>query len=160
MLAADSPPPGFYAPDPYSSTWLWVGVGAFTLIALWYGWVFWSTREKPVVVPVRVSPDRLERLRSDYAHQIEVVVTRARAGEISARQGHQRLSVLVRHFVQEVSGIRAPTMTLTDLHASGSRLTPVSVVVGQLYPGEFAPAAAATLEGAAEQAKTVVARWT
>lgn len=158
MLAAD-PPPGFYAPDPYSSTWLWVGVGVFTLIALWYGWVFWSTREKAVVVPARVSADRLERLRADYTRQIEVVVGRVDSGEITLRQGHQRLSVLVRHFVQEVSGIRAPTMTLTDLHASGSRLTPVSVVVGELYPGEFAPAAPATLEGAAEQAKTVVARW-
>lgn len=160
MLAADPPPPGYYAPDPYSSTWLWVGLGVFALIALWYSWVFWSTREKTVVVPPRLRAGRLERLRSDYTHQIDVVVGKVGSGEITRRQGHQQLSVLVRHFVQEVSGIRAPTMTLTDLHASGSRLTPVSVVVGELYPGEFAPASPATLEGAADQAKTVVARWT
>ena len=28
MRAADAPPPGFYAPDPYAATWLWIGVGA------------------------------------------------------------------------------------------------------------------------------------
>ena len=26
MRAVDSPPPGFYAPDPYSGRWFWIGV--------------------------------------------------------------------------------------------------------------------------------------
>ena len=160
MRAGDRPPPGFYAPDPYAGTWLWVGIAGFVAIALWYVWVWWSTREKPVVVPPRLTADRLSRLRADYTRQIEAVVARVEAGEITPRRGHQQLSVLVRHFVQEVSGIRAPTMTLTDLHASGARLTPVSEVVAQLYPGEFAPAEGTTLLGAAAQATTVVARWT
>lgn len=160
MLAADRPPPGFYAPDPYAVTWLWVGIAGFVAIALWYVWVWRSTREKRVIVPPRLTPDRLSRLRSDYTRQIAVVVARVEAGEITPRRGHQQLSVLVRHFVQEVSGIRAPTMTLTDLHASGGRLASVSEVVAQLYPGEFSPAEGSTLVGAAAQATTVVARWT
>lgn len=160
MRAADSPPPGFYAPEPYAVTWLWVGLGVFAAIALWYGWVWWSTRERKLVVPPRITPDRLVRLRADYTRQIDLVVTRAEAGEISQRRAHQQLSVLVRHFVQEVSGIRAPTMTLTDLNANGGRLTPISEVVGVLYPGEFAPAPARTLGGAATVARAVVARWT
>lgn len=160
LPAADAPPPGFYAPDPYADRWLWVGVGVLAVIVAWYGWVWWSTRVRKVVVPPRITPDRLTRLRADYARQIDVVVARAQAGEISQRRAHQQLSVLVRHFVQEVSGIRAPTMTLTDLNASGGRLTPVSEVVGVLYPGEFAPVEARTLGGAATVAKAVVARWT
>lgn len=160
MLVADRPPPGFYAPDPYAATWLWVAVGVFAAIALWYLWVWWSTREKPVVVPARITPDRLSRLRADYRRQIEAVVARVEAGEITPRRGHQQLSVLVRHFVEEVSGIRAPTMTLTDLTASGGRLTPVTAVVAQLYPGEFSPAEGSTIATAAVHAKAVVARWT
>ena len=65
----------------------------------------------------------------------------------------------MRHFVQEVSGIHAPKMTLTELNARGNRLTPVSEVVGALYPGEFGPRETATLVGAAAVAKQVVARW-
>ena len=160
MRAADRPPPGFYAPDPYAVTWLWVGVGLFAAIALWYVWVWWSTREKRVVVPPRITPDRLSRLRDDYRRQIEAVVARTEAGEITQRRGHQQLSVLVRHFVEEVSGIRAPTMTLTDLSASGGRLTPVSAVVAQLYPGEFSPDDASSVASAAAKAQAVVARWT
>lgn len=159
MLGADAPPPGFYAPDPYAVHWQWIGVGVLALVAAWYAWVWWSTRERKVVVAPRVAPDRLTRLRADYTRQIDLVLGRAAAGEISQRRAHQQLSVLVRHFVQEVSGIDAPTMTLTELNAKGSRLTPVSEVVGTLYPGEFGPRETATLAGAGTVAKQVVSRW-
>jgi hypothetical protein len=158
VLGAD-PPPGFYAPDPYAQKWLWVGVGIIGLVAAWYAWVWWTTRRRTIVIPPRITPDRLSRLRADYTRQIDLVLDRAARGEISQRRAHQQLSVLVRHFVQEVSGIHAPTMTLTELNARGARLTPVSEVVGALYPGEFGPRETATLTGAAEVAKRVVARW-
>ncbi|EWT01860.1 hypothetical protein N865_12490 [Intrasporangium oryzae NRRL B-24470] len=159
MPVAESPPPGFYPPDPYAPIWVWVGAGILAVVALWYVWVWRSTRERPVVIPPRATPERLSRLRDDYTRQIDAVVRRARAGEITDRRAHQQLSVLLRHFVLEVSGVQAPAMTLTDLVASGPRLTPVSHVVSALYPGEFAPHEARTLAGAAAAAKEVVARW-
>jgi hypothetical protein len=159
LARADGPPPGFYAPDPYGAHWLWVGLGLLGAVVLWYGWVWWTTRSRPVVVPPRITPDRLIRLRADYARQIDLVVASAESGEITHRRAHQQVSVLVRHFVQDVSGIHAPTMTLTDLEGAGTRLTPVSRVVGVLYPGEFAADEADTVAGAARVAKEVVARW-
>lgn len=159
MRAADPPPPGFYAPDLYAARWLWIGLALVGVVLLWYLWVWRSTRDRPLVVPARIRPDRLARLRADYARQIDVVVMAAATGEISQRRAHQQVSVLVRHFVQEVSGIHAPTMTLTDLTNEGSRLSPVSRVVGVLYPGEFAPREVQTVAGAARVAKEVVARW-
>jgi len=155
----DAPPPGFYPPDPYAGRWLWIGVALLASIVAWYGWVWWSTRERPIIVPPRITPDRLTRLREDYEREIDLVVAAADAGEITHRRAHQQVSVLVRHFVQEVSGIHAPTMTLTDLEGSGGRLTPVTHVVGILYPGEFAAREADTVAGAARVAKEVVARW-
>lgn len=159
MRPGDAPPPGFYPPDPYSSQWLWIGLAVLVAVLGWYGWVWWSTRERPIVVPPRITPDRLTRLREDYAREIDLVVAAADAGEITHRRAHQHVSVLVRHFVQEVSGIHAPTMTLTDLEDSGDRLVPVSRVVGILYPGEFAARESDTVAGAARVAKEVVARW-
>lgn len=158
-MPADPAPPGFYPPDPYAPWWIWVSVGVLALIVLWYALVWWLTRQRPVTVAPRLTGDRLERLRADYARQIDLVAGQAETGEISQRRAHQQLSVLVRHFVQEVSGIAAPTMTLTDLTRSGERLTPVSDAVATLYPGEFEPRAAQTVSGAAEVAKQVVARW-
>jgi hypothetical protein len=138
---------------------LWIGLVVLGVVLLWYLWVWRATRERPTVVPPRIRPDRLARLRADYARQIDVVVTAAGTGAISQRRAHQQVSVLVRHFVQEVSGIHAPTMTLTELTSEGARLSPVSQVVGVLYPGEFAPRESQTVVGAARVAKEVVARW-
>lgn len=160
MPAADAPPPGFYAPDLYAGRWLWIGVGVLVLVALWYLFVILSTRPRRVRIPPRVTADRLTRLREDYARQIDLVLQRVAGGELTQRAGHQQLSVLVRHFVQEVSGIHAPAMTLTELTATGERLTPVARVVGELYPGEFGPEEARSLVGAGAVAKQVVARWT
>jgi hypothetical protein len=136
-----------------------VGLALLLVVAGWYLLVARMTREQPVREPVPLPGDRVARLRTEYARQIDLVVSREEEGSISARSAHQQLSVLVRHFVQELSGIKAPTMTLTDLAANGSRLSPVAKVVSQLYPGEFAPASTASVAGAADVAKEVVRRW-
>lgn len=159
-MRADPPPQGFYAPDPYAAWWPWVGAAVFLGIVGWYLWVWRATRIRPASAAAPQPSDRVGRLRDEYVRQIDVVATRAAAGRITPRDAHQRLSVLVRHFVQEVSGIRAPTMTLSELTASGPRLTPVSQVVEVLYPGEFAPEDSDTVQGAAEVAREVVLRWT
>lgn len=158
-MPAESPPPGFYPPDAYAAWWLWVGIGALALVLAWYAGVWWWTRERPVPPVAAPSLNRVERLRAAYLREIDLVVDRAERGVITSRSAHQQLSVLVRHFVQELSGIRAPTMTLTELAGSGPRLTPVSQVVEVLYPGEFAPEAAQTVVGAGEVAREVVRRW-
>ncbi len=159
-MRADPPPPGFYAPDPYAAWWPWVGLAVFVGVAGWYLWVWQATRVRPRKSTPGPAQDRVSRLRDEYVRQIEVVARHAEAGRITPRDAHQRLSVLVRHFVQEASGIRAPTMTLSELTASGPRLTPVSEVVEVLYPGEFAPEDSDTVQGAAAVAREVVLRWT
>jgi hypothetical protein len=157
-VLADGPPPGFYAPDPYQGRWLWLGLGLAGLVLLWYGFVWWATRERRVRRAREPVPGR-DALRADYLRQIDGVLRRARSGEVSDRRAHQQLSVLVRHFVQEVSGIAAPTMTLTDLTESGDRLVTVAETVATLYPGEFGTHRAETLEGSAALARQVVTGW-
>lgn len=158
-MLAEPAPPGFYAPDPYAGWWLWVGLAVLAGVIGWYGWVWAATRVRPAAPARPPHGDRVARLRDEYVRQIDVVAERAASGRITPRDAHQRLSMLVRHFVLELAGIRAPTMTLTELTASGSRLTPVSEVVEVLYPGEFAPDETVSVEGAAGVAREVVRRW-
>lgn len=160
-MLADAPPPGFYAPDPYAARWLWIGIGIVGLVLAWYAVVWWVTRAR------RQRPRDcgrglgVEQLRQEYLRQIETVVRRARSGAVTQRQAHQQLSVLVRHFVQEMSGIAAPTMTLTDLRQTGDRerLGTVAETVAALYPAEFGTHRAKTLDETAALARQVVSGW-
>lgn len=160
-MRADPPPNGFYAPDPYADRWLVIGLGLLAAILVWYVAVWWLTRERKPAPATRLSGDRLELLRSDCLRQIELLVADVRAGRVAERQGHQQLSLLVRHFVMEASGVAATAMTLTDLRAGAERqrLAPVGDVVGQLYPAEFGAHEAVELETAAGAARRMVSQW-
>jgi hypothetical protein len=103
----------------------------------------------------------MARLKGDYIERINEIVRLADAGEIDARRAHQELSVALRQFVQEASGISAPTMTLSELgHSRNPVLAPVTEVVRGIYPVEFGPDRHASVFQAAAYARQVVAEWT
>lgn len=153
---------GFYAPMGYSL--LWAVIGGVILLAL-LGWAFviwWQTRPEPPPKPAPPPPPgwELGRLKGQYLLRIDEIVGLADSGELSPRRGHQELSTTVRQFVQEASGVRAPTMTLTELGRSGvAQLEPVTDVVLRLYPVEFGPDREASVATSAEAARGVVRRW-
>jgi hypothetical protein len=147
----------------YSTVWLVIGTVIVLAILGWAVVVWWETRPAKPPKPAPEPPPgwRLGRLKEGYVGRIDEIVRLASVGELSTRRAHQELSVTVRQFVQEASGLRAPTMTLTDLGRSGvPSLDPVTDVVLRLYPAEFGPDSTASVGTAAEVARGVVSRWT
>ena len=104
--------------------------------------VIWA-QTRPGRTPREPDPPpgwRMARLKGDYIERIDEIVRLADAGEIDARRAHQELSVALRQFVQEASGISAPTMTLSELgHSRNPVLGPVTEIVRGIYPVEFGP---------------------
>ncbi len=155
-MAAD-----FYPPITYSPLWTAIGV-VIVLGVLGWAVVVWAQTR-----PARVEPEPelppgwwLAQLKGRYIQRIDEVVRLGDAGELSPRRAHQELSVVVRDFVQEASGVQAPTMTLAELGRTGDpALAPVSDVVRGLYPVEFGPERAVSVAAAAAYAREVVARW-
>lgn len=153
---------GFYGPMTYSTLWTVIGVVILLAIAGWGFVIWWQTRPAPPPKPAPAPPPgwRLAQLKGDYLHRIDEIVRLVDGGELSQRRGHQELSAAVRQFVQEASGLAAPTMTLTELGRSGvAQLEPVTDVVLRLYPVEFGPDRTASVGQSADIAKGVVDRW-
>lgn len=157
------PGDGLYAPMSYSTTWLVIGL---VIVAALLGWgvvIWWQTREPRPDAPAPGPPPgwRLAQLKADYVARIDELVRLADHAEISPRRAHQELSLTVRQFVEEASGLHAPTMTLSELGRSGvASLAPVTDVVLRLYPVEFGPDASVPVGRAADVARQVVSRWT
>ncbi len=153
---------GFYAPITYSILWAVIGVVILLALAGWALVIWWQTRPAPPPEPASPPPPgwMLGQLKGQYLSRIDEIVALAAAGGLSPRRGHQELSTTVRQFVQEASGLRASTMTLTELGRSGvAQLQPVTDVVLRLYPIEFGPDREASVATSAEAARGVVQRW-
>ncbi|MCY7325323.1 MAG: hypothetical protein LH605_04240 [Microbacteriaceae bacterium] len=151
---------GFFPPVAYSPLWAALAIVILFALAAFYVVVPLLTRQARVEEPeVDVSwmPVDVPALRGKYEVLISEVEAAHRSGELSLRAAHQRLSLLLRLFAYESSGIRAPHMTLADLREA--RNTPLSDAVAKLYPGEFEAVERGSVQDAAEVARRMVHSW-
>ncbi|HSO92097.1 MAG TPA: hypothetical protein VLR70_13195 [Arthrobacter sp.] len=164
----------FFGPLEYSSWFAWAGLGLLGLAAAWYAYVLHSTRRRPAAQQAGQTPARhagfavpdLARLRRDYLQRIDAVDREAAAGTRSGRSSHQELSLLIRSFVRDASGVDATRMTLAELRAAGPSAGPGSHgvpaaadAIAALYPAEFAAEPAPGVPDAARTAREVVRLW-
>lgn len=150
---------GFYGPLQYSPAWLWAGIGLLVLVLGWYVLVFLSTRQRtgPAAAPRFTPPSDIHRLKEAYLQRIDAVEADAAAGLLTSRASHQELSLLVRKFTRDVTGVDAPRMTLAELDSHP--LPAAATAVGRLYPGEFGAEPLPPLARSAETARQAVRSW-
>lgn len=149
----------FYAPVAYSVWWPLAGAAILLLCLGWCGWVWISTRTQAgTAVPGFVAPRNPDSVRQRYWALIAAVEQRHDAGALSGRAAHLELSLAVRTFVHEMTGLKTQRMTLAQLRER--QLPLVADAVELFYPGEFsARGGHLTVAGAAEAARNVVGSW-
>lgn len=154
--------PGFYGPLQYSPTWLWCGAALLALVAGWYVFVLASTRAaqrstQRSSMPARSALTDLPALKAAYLQRIRDVEEAAAAGHIEAREGHQHISLLLRGFVRDATGVDATRMTHQDL--ARHPLPAAADVVEALYPAEFGPGPLPSVTASAAKALAAVRAW-
>ena len=149
----------FFGPLGYSAWFPWAALGLLVLVAAWYAYVVRSTRRRPagqqaVEAPgygdAVAAPD-LARLRRDYLDRIDAVDREAADGTRSGRSAHQELSLLLRSFVRDASGVDATRMTLAELRAvsAAGAVAAVGPVAATAAAGPAGTVAATAAAGAA-----------
>lgn len=159
MRAAVDLPEEFTGPVAYADRWLWIAVGLVVALVLYYLLAWWLTRapRSPALARPGVP---LADVRQQHLARIDQVDARVRAGEITARDGHQQLSEVVRDYVAAVTTLPARTMALADFRDRA----PLALVevLELVYPPEFAPEDAVArdlFETAVGRARGLVATW-
>ena len=151
--------PGFYGPLLYGPQWVWAGGGLLVLVAAWYGFVLAVTR-RPRETEACRRPARLTDLavlKAAYLQRIRDVERDAAAGIRSTRESHQEISLLLRKFVRDATGVDAPRMTHADL--AQHPLPEAAAAVGELYPAAFGPEPLPSVAGSAAAARRAVQAW-
>ncbi|WP_323792812.1 hypothetical protein [Nocardioides sp.] len=145
-------------PADYSDTWAVLAIAGVVVVVAYYVAVLWWTRTPTQHTRPRPAPSRGARRR--HLRELGAVERRVRAGQISARQGHQEISATVRGFAETMGGVPASTMTLSALRRTApSTLTDL---VESLYEPAFAgdeTEAAERFDPTLDRARQVVTSW-
>lgn len=149
----------FYAPVGYSAWWPLAGAALLLLCLGWLAWVVASTRARgAAAVPGFVAPRNPESVRRRYLELIASIEHEHDAGSLGGREALLGLSLAVRTFVHEMTGLNTQRMTLAQLRGHGLPL--VGDAVELFYPGEFsAHDGTPAVAEAAGAARNVVASW-
>jgi hypothetical protein len=150
--------PAFYGPLQYSPVWMWAGAALLALVAAWYAAIFASTR-RPRDTAVRrpAALTDLPALKNAYLERLDDLEREAAAGRLSLRAAHQEISLLLRSFVRDVTGVDALRMTRQDLERHP--LPAAAAVVGILYPAEFGMEPLPPVAVSAASARNAVSTW-
>ncbi len=84
--------------------------------------------------PVPVAPSKT--MRDMYRDRIGALGQEFDKGTIDERELHQQLSAIVREFVEQVRGVRATHMTLTDLKDDPAA-APIADIIARCYMPAF-----------------------
>ena len=151
----------FLPPVQYLPWWGLIGFLLLVVVAAWWVFVFVSTRRSRVperegsTVP---SGPAVEVIRKRYLGLIDETRVAYLSGALPDREAYQRLSLLMRSYVEEREGTRTVTLTLKDLR--GTEFTPLTEAVARLYPGAFGPDESGTVAQALDRARGLVTSWT
>lgn len=153
---------GFYPPVTYSPMWVLLAVGIIALVVLVFVLVPLLTRRRRRPAPPELDTSWMDTLapgtvNDKYLALIDDVERASARGELEPRLAHQRLSMLVRFYAYESTGVRAPQMTLADLREN--QLGPLTEAVDALYPGAFSGRDRSSVPEAARLAREVVRSW-
>ncbi len=141
----------------YDGPWLALATAALAAMVLYYLALWWWGNRR---LPARRADPRAEHLALLDAIEADVA-----AGRTDRREGHRRVSEVVRAYAARICDLPAPTMTLAELRAAGP--AGLADVVALVYPPEFSPEAARAggrpveeqLDETLVHARTLVSTW-
>ena len=93
------------------------------------------TDDKRDVKVKRPAPGTVLNAKNKHLAQINALLTEYKAGSITKRTGYQRLSLIIRSFVHETTGINVENCTLRESEALG--MQGLNVLMNEYYVPEF-----------------------
>lgn len=140
--------------------WLIVGLAVLAVSAVFFVMLFryrikHFKRKQKASKPVPKTSAGMAREKA--LQSIDRIIRELSQSKIDLRESYQRLSMVMRIFVTEISGKDVTALTLTELKASN--LGKLSVLIEKWYAPEFAMKTRADFMNDAGQAKNVVKSW-
>ena len=122
-----------------------------------------KNKKKPVVVKKAPEPKPVkpqvsgEQLKQKYCIAIDDLEKKYRDGKISKRKAYQKLSIVLRRFVFELTGVKVHNYTLNEINRLN--MPRLSEVIDQCYEPEFSADKDGDLYDTMNKARMVIKEW-
>lgn len=149
--------------EPFSySIFPIIVVGA---LAAFYGLYFFVSiirkrhKKKPInqvtrkVIPVA----DMKTIKIKYLTELENIKQALWSGQITTRDAYQKMSLCIRHFVYEVTGIQVQNCTLQDIRQL--HMPDLEALITEYYAPEFAITSIGDSTASLERTKRVIELW-
>lgn len=110
-------------------------------------------KEKPQ--PINVVD--VNGLRARYLKQLDEVEQAFRSQKLTIRKAYQNMSIIVRKFVQERTGIKANTYTLEDIKKLN--IPQLEALISEFYSPEFSVKSEGDVYEALEKSRRIIEEW-
>ena len=131
---------------PFEYSWLvnlaTIFLGIITILVLIYAAKKLLELRKKAIVQrprfrkIHLTPENLARMKQDYIGRVSGLLGGYLSGNITKRDGYQKLSAVIRSFVHEVTGINVESFTVAEVKAMGIRK--LDELMEEYYVPEFA----------------------
>lgn len=120
-------------------------------------------KKQPKQKPVRETvhkPDLatdIQKTKQKYLTELEHINRELCNGHIATREAYQNMSLCIRHFVYEVTGIQVQNYTLQDI--KNLNMPNLEALITEYYASEFAPDSFGDTTASLEKTKRAIELW-
>lgn len=99
----------------------------------------------------------IRTIKGKYLAELETIKQELWREQITTREAYQRMSLCIRHFVYEVTGIQVQNYTLQDIRQL--HMPHLEELIAEYYAPEFAPTSLGDSTASLERTKRAIELW-
>lgn len=103
------------------------------------------------------TPADIKKIKANYIRELEQIKSDLCSNQLTTREAYQRMSMCIRRFVYDVTGIKVQNYTLEDIRKLN--LTVLEELVMEYYTPEFAAESIGNTMESIEKTKRAIEKW-
>lgn len=111
--------------------------------------------EVPVIIERK--PETVEKIKRKYMAELSKIENEFANNRLSLRQVYQKMSICIRKFVYEVTGVKVQNYTLHDIKKLNMPM--LEQLISEYYAPEFAKRANVNVAESLQKTKRVIEAW-
>lgn len=143
---------------PMFSYSIWPIIFIIILIGIIIFFIFHKKKIKPTPIVIqRPEPKNIWNIKDKYRAQLNELQQNIKTNKITSRKAYQRLSIIIRNFIFEMTQIKVQNYSLEEIKKVNMPI--LTTLVEEYYDPEFSKDSTGDILESLEKTRMVLERW-